>query len=321
MRIDQLIYFIALVKAKSLTKASQKLFVTPQALHISIKRLEDELDCKLFIKNKNGFELSKVGKIFYISADKIIDEYYNGLKSINNIKKLPKEISGCIYIYANMVFQRKFLQDVIKSFHLKYPNIQVLLFESDTVGTYKKFNEKDVEDNIGKIGFLQIPRIKNKKNNQWTDTQQYNFIPLFDAEFYACAHSGMNFPQTESIKNLLKYPITFYASNENSLYFSENDITNPLLLMLSEWGKVNIYSSVNSMSLWSNTIENNNCIGFINSFLADNADESIKNLQLIKIREPLRTTLGFLVHKKRNKIINAFIKETELCSTFSKFGY
>lgn len=321
MRIEQLMHLIGVVKSKSLTKASQKLFITPQALHISLRRLEEELNCSVLQKEHDGFVLTEEGKVFYQSAIKILNEYNSAVQQLENIKHdKNKELKGVLYIYANMVFKRKFLPNVIKRFQSKYPHVQLLFFESDTVTTYTKFNETE-KSNIAKIGFLQVPvSCSNKINKKWTDTNKYHFTPLFNTEFYACAKPDMNFTNKESIKKLLEYPVTFYVLNEKSLISSHNGFANPLILLLSEQGEIKIHSAVSSMDIWAHTMENNNCIGFINNFLVDNYEEAIKNLQLIQIKEPLKTMLGFIAPKKSNELIDAFIKETVFYTSCSQFN-
>lgn len=322
MRIEQLIHLIGVVKYKSLTKASQNLFITPQALHISLRRMEEELNCSILQKEHDGFVLTEEGKIFYQSAAKILDEYNSAVQELEYIRyNRKKDLEGVLYIYANMVFKRKFLQNVVKIFQNKYPRVQLLFFESDTVTTYMKFNEAEQSD-IAKIGFLQVPvSSRNKINKKWTDTSKYQFTPLFNTEFYACANPKMNFSDKESIKKLLEYPVTFYVLNEKSLVSLQNVFANPLIILLSEQGKIKIHSAVSSMDIWAHTIENNNCIGFINNFLADNNEEVIKKLQLIQIKEPVKTMLGFIVPKKSNKLIDAFIKETKFYISCSQFNY
>lgn len=322
MRIEQLMHLASVVKNKSLTKASQHLFLTPQALHISLRRMEEEVNCSLLQKEPDGFVLTEEGKIFYRSAIKILEEYNSVVQELEHIRQnKKKELEGVLYIYANMVFKRKFLQDVVKRFQNKYPRVQLLFFESDTLMTYMKFNEKE-QEGIARIGFLQIPvSTRNKIDKKWTDTNKYYFTPLFNTEFYACANPNMNFAGKESIKKLLEYPVAFYVLNEKSIVSSQKGFANPLVILLSEQGEIKIHSVINSLEIWADTIENYNCIGFVNNFLVNNHEEAIKNLQLIQIKEPLKTMLGFISPKKNNALIDAFIQETKFYISCSQFNY
>ena len=53
MRFEQLEYLIAVAESGSFSAAAQKLYVTQQAISISMKQLEEELGRPLFIKESN----------------------------------------------------------------------------------------------------------------------------------------------------------------------------------------------------------------------------------------------------------------------------
>ncbi|MBQ7025122.1 MAG: LysR family transcriptional regulator, partial [Peptococcaceae bacterium] len=61
MRMEQLKYFAEVARAHSIAIASEKLFVTQPAISIAIKNLEEELGCVLFIRSKNGIQLTDMG--------------------------------------------------------------------------------------------------------------------------------------------------------------------------------------------------------------------------------------------------------------------
>ncbi len=68
MDIQQLEQVIAIVEEKTMTKAAEKLHVTQPALSAGIRKLEEELHTKLFVREKNGMVLTEVGKIVYEKA-------------------------------------------------------------------------------------------------------------------------------------------------------------------------------------------------------------------------------------------------------------
>lgn len=72
MNMEQLKYFVLISSLGSINKASQQLFVSPQAMSSAIKKLEDELECSLFIRDgKKNLILSEHGKIFLTTAKDI----------------------------------------------------------------------------------------------------------------------------------------------------------------------------------------------------------------------------------------------------------
>ena len=62
MNSDQLRYLIEISKNPSLSIASQKLHITPQALSTAIKKLEDELGFELLNRSFKGITLTTNGE-------------------------------------------------------------------------------------------------------------------------------------------------------------------------------------------------------------------------------------------------------------------
>ena len=62
MNTDHLKYLIAIGKTKSMSQASESLFITPQALSFAIRKLEEELGMPLLIRSSSGTELTENGQ-------------------------------------------------------------------------------------------------------------------------------------------------------------------------------------------------------------------------------------------------------------------
>ena len=65
MNFNQLENFIALYQTRSITKASESLFMTRQALSVNLKVMEDEIGVPLFIRVSNGLEPTREGEILF----------------------------------------------------------------------------------------------------------------------------------------------------------------------------------------------------------------------------------------------------------------
>jgi len=72
MTLDQLCYFIEVYRLKSITAASENLFITRQALSTSIRKLEEEFNVTLFYRIHDGIQPTKAADAFYIQAIAII---------------------------------------------------------------------------------------------------------------------------------------------------------------------------------------------------------------------------------------------------------
>lgn len=72
MQLEQLLYFTKIVETSSFAAASKELFITQQALSVSIKKLEKELQSQLLERTKYGIHLLDDGKYVYKKAKEIL---------------------------------------------------------------------------------------------------------------------------------------------------------------------------------------------------------------------------------------------------------
>ena len=72
MTLNQLKYFCTACRTRSITKASEELFVTQPTISIAIKDLEAEFNIILFARNGNHLELTSAGETFYEKAKDLL---------------------------------------------------------------------------------------------------------------------------------------------------------------------------------------------------------------------------------------------------------
>ena len=87
MDINQIQYFLAIVETGGFTKAADSLFVSQPSLSVSIKRLEKELEVKLFERGGRGAILTPAGQFFLENAREILNQYQlalNGLRAFHS---------------------------------------------------------------------------------------------------------------------------------------------------------------------------------------------------------------------------------------------
>lgn len=72
MRIEQLRYLVEVAEAKSMSKAAERLFVSPQAVSKGIRQLEEELDVTLLVRTSTGAELTRVGEMAVLIAEDML---------------------------------------------------------------------------------------------------------------------------------------------------------------------------------------------------------------------------------------------------------
>ena len=120
-------YYVA--KNKNMSKAANELSISQPAISKSIKTLEEQLNTNLFIRKRDGIELTEVGEAFYKkikNAMELISSAENDLEVITNMEK------GNINIGASKTILHEFLMPYIKDFHKKYPKINIRIFTDKT---------------------------------------------------------------------------------------------------------------------------------------------------------------------------------------------
>jgi len=145
MRFEQLEYLIAIAETKSFSAAAQKLYVTQQAVSISMKQLEQELGQQLFIKENNKTILTAEG-------EKVLAFSVNTLKEKTNLINDMKSavLADCVkqvYIGSTSCVANMTLPSIIAELEAKKRNVffSIASMESmNSVLEQVKTGDKDI---------------------------------------------------------------------------------------------------------------------------------------------------------------------------------
>ncbi len=74
MEVHQLVYFITVAKYEHITRAAAELHISQSTLSAALKKLESELELKLYERTAKGVVLTSEGRIFLHRAVRIISE-------------------------------------------------------------------------------------------------------------------------------------------------------------------------------------------------------------------------------------------------------
>ncbi|MDR1573718.1 MAG: LysR family transcriptional regulator, partial [Clostridiales Family XIII bacterium] len=87
MELAQLEQFLMIEKSRSMRLAAEKLFLSQPSLSLNLKKLEDELDCKLFTRSNNQLILNDYGKIMLEYSERVIAEIQSAKRAIEEEKE------------------------------------------------------------------------------------------------------------------------------------------------------------------------------------------------------------------------------------------
>ena len=266
--------FYDVAKYGSFSKTAEFTYTTQSAISKSIKKLEDELETKLFYRNNNGIELTEKGRelLFYVeksygnllTAERIMLEAENLERGKLNIG-LPSHIASFFFF------------DKIVDFHNKYPNIEITLMNGSTRALLELLDKHTI-DFIIDTGPIN------------TNNKDFDIIKLSTVKYsFICNNNNYdNYKDIKSIKDLENIPLILPIegiSNRKALneIFHKNNVK-PSKVM-------NIHKS----EVILNAVDNNMGIGYIISNIVKDNDK----YKEIKIKETLPTTdIDVIFNKK-----------------------
>jgi DNA-binding transcriptional LysR family regulator len=113
--------FCSVAKNKNITQASHELFVSQPAITQAIKKLENQMGCKLFYRTKQGVELTDDGEILYDYIKIPVECLNTGKEKIMSSKNIVNKIrigSGTTLIKTTLI-------GPLKTFKRLYPDALV----------------------------------------------------------------------------------------------------------------------------------------------------------------------------------------------------
>lgn len=126
MHLKELEYIVRIAEEQNLTRAAEKLFITPSALTQQLLHLEEEIGTPLFYRSRSGCIPTEAGEIYLETAREMLmmkREAYNRLQDISATKK------GTLSIGFPPERGTSMFTSVYPEFHRKYPDITMNVYE------------------------------------------------------------------------------------------------------------------------------------------------------------------------------------------------
>ena len=114
--------FKEVAEAGNITAAAQALYISQSAVSQSIKRLESDLQTRLFARNSRGVTLTADGKLLYEYVRSAIGLLETGEAKLSQTRELQM---GQLTIGASDTVTSQFLLPYLDSFHRQYPAIHI----------------------------------------------------------------------------------------------------------------------------------------------------------------------------------------------------
>jgi LysR family hydrogen peroxide-inducible transcriptional activator len=130
MTLTELKYIVAVARERHFGKAAEACFVSQPTLSVAVKKLEDELDVKLFERNANEVAVTPLG-------DEIVRQAQSVLEQAANIKEIAKRgkdpLAGALKLGVIYTIAPYLLPDLVRQIITHSPQMPLMLQENFTV--------------------------------------------------------------------------------------------------------------------------------------------------------------------------------------------
>lgn len=158
MDLRHLKYFLMVADEGNLSRAASKLHISQPPLTRQIKQLENDLDTTLFIRSREGMELTEAGKLFYEEASNILSVVD---LAVDRTQRTAQGKYGRldVGIFGSGIFN--VIPLLLGAFRDKYPDVKVALHCMDKSTQIQALRQKRITVGFNRI-ITQRPDIESR---------------------------------------------------------------------------------------------------------------------------------------------------------------
>lgn len=139
--------FYTVANTQNISKAASELFISQPAISKSLRKLEENLNLSLFIRNSRGVTLTAEGKTLYTYVSQAFDALQTGEEKLRQIQELG---IGHIRIGVSSTLCKFTLLPYLKDFIKTHPHIRITIECQSTSHTLSLLRENKID--LGLIG-------------------------------------------------------------------------------------------------------------------------------------------------------------------------
>lgn len=181
MTLTELKYIVAVARERHFGRAAEACFVSQPTLSVAVKKLEEELDVKIFERSSNEVTITALGEDIVRQAQSVLDQ----AAEIKEIAKRGKDpLAGVLTLGVIYTIGPYLLPDLVRQSIDRTPQMPLMLQENFTVKLLEMLRTGEID-----CAILAEP---------FPDTG-LAIAPLYDEPFLAAVPSTHPLAQQESI--------------------------------------------------------------------------------------------------------------------------
>ena len=130
MTLTELKYIVAVARERHFGKAADACYVSQPTLSVAVKKLEEELDVKLFERNANEVSVTALGEAIVRQAQSVLEQAA-GIREIAKRGKDP--LNGPLTLGVIYTISPYLLPDLVRQMIARTPQMPLMLQENFTV--------------------------------------------------------------------------------------------------------------------------------------------------------------------------------------------
>lgn len=130
MRMQQLHYFTAVVRAGSFSQAAKDLYMTQPPLSSAIAKLEEQLGAQLLVRHSRGVSLTTAGEAVLRYAARVTQGEKELIQTVND---LQEGRAGNLIVGYSHILSVPFIAGILRELSRQSPKLGLTLHETDPV--------------------------------------------------------------------------------------------------------------------------------------------------------------------------------------------
>lgn len=280
--------FYDVSKYGSFSKTAEFTYTTQSSISKSIRKLEEELNTKLFYRKPHGIELTEEGKSVLYYVEKA---YGNLLTAERIIKETDNLERGKLNIGLPSYISSFYFMDKIIDFYKKYPNIEITLINGNKESLLDLLNKHQIDFII-----YSSPIIEDIKDD---DIEVVKLYPI-RYTFFCRTDEYEKYKNIKTIKDIENVPLVLPVPGSNNRRFLDE-------ILLKRDVHINKVINIHTSEGIITGVKNNLGIGYIISDIIKDDD----NFKCIDIDTKLHEEEIALIYNKKflTKAPIKFIKD------------
>ena len=195
MELRHLRYFIATAEELNFTRAAVRLHIAQPALSVQIRKLETEIDAKLFSRENQHVSLTEAGHVFLAQARSILTQASRGVVLA---QRAAKGEAGHLAVGYNTSAELSVFREVIPRFTRQWPDVHLTFHNLRGPQQLEKLRRNELD-----VGFAWLP----------LPTQEFDVRTLFTERLVALvpAKHRLAGRSTVAIKDLSHEPLALFS--------------------------------------------------------------------------------------------------------------